>query len=232
MPIKQWLLNKKHKCLDCDKLIGYRATRCRACASVSTSGKFHYRWAGGTSKCIKCGKQLHWYKTRYCRSCWHQVQSSGEHYYYTGESKKIQHCIHCGKKINNHCWRTGKRGCPSCSAKIRSAEIPNKLILRPNQMELNLYKLLKSLFCDKYKYVGNGKFYIDRFNPDFIDKRSKKIIEFNGTYWHTKDAYVINKDKEKVEMYKKYGYNFLTIWQEELKDINKLRIKLQRFDKR
>jgi len=40
------------------------------------SGKNHYNWKGGLSKCLKCGKPLIWRTSkRWCRDCYHQ---SGE----------------------------------------------------------------------------------------------------------------------------------------------------------
>jgi hypothetical protein len=43
--------------------------------------------------------------------------------------------------------------------------------------------------------------------PDFIDTNSKKIIEFDGTYWHgLVGRGNKNRDEERDEIYKKYGY--------------------------
>lgn len=48
--------------------------------------------------------------------------------------------------------------------------------------------------------------------PDFIDVRQKKIIEFDGTYWHG----VVGRgnkqrDAERDDMYKKYGYTIMRV---------------------
>jgi len=59
--------------------------------------------------------------------------------------------------------------------------------------------LLLALTPENVTFVGNGKWWrtlkimtadglvIKHKNPDFLVKGQKKIIEFNGTYWHKDD---------------------------------------------
>lgn len=58
--------------------------------------------------------------------------------------------------------------------------------------------------------------------PDFIDVNSKKIIEFDGTYWHG----IVGRgnkqrDNERDDMYKKYGYTVKRVSEQEFK-VNKI----------
>ncbi|MFH0805971.1 MAG: DUF559 domain-containing protein [Patescibacteria group bacterium] len=85
------------------------------------------------------------------------------------------------------------------------------------------------LFYKKYKFVGNGKYWVTNFNPDFINTKSKKIIELYGDYWHNKED-VRKRDKLRIPTYKKYGYKTLVIWEKELKNIIKLTKKLGDFN--
>ena len=72
-----------------------------------------------------------------------------------------------------------------------------------------LIKLLKN-----FKYVGDGKIFLNRFCPDFINKKSKKIIELYGDYWHNKTDAIL-RDKRRIKTYKKHGYDTLVIWEHE-----------------
>ena len=103
--------------------------------------------------------------------------------------------------------------------------------LKPNKPEKALKKLLNRLLPNEYKYVGNGKIVIDRFNPDFINVNGqKKIIELYGDYWHNLSSYK-KRDRRRVRIYKKYGYKTLIIWQHELKDLNRTKNRILNFHK-
>jgi len=173
--------------------------------------------------------------------------------YIDGRTLINNHCLDCGKKIkynSKRCYKCantkklnpqyGKHQTDKTKNKISKASIKNwtnpvyrdKVIklsnlgmhLRPNTPEKILHKLLPKSF----KYVGNKNFRIDRYNPDFVDLKQKKIIELFGDYWHNLDSYK-ERDKRKLKIYKEYGYKTLIIWQRELKNINKVINKIKRF---
>ena len=96
--------------------------------------------------------------------------------------------------------------------------------LAPNKPEKELMKLLPSSFI----YVGNGSFWIDSFNPDFIDVKNKKIIEMYGDFWHNLPE-TLKRDLKRTSIYKKHGYATLIVWEHELNDISTLKFKLERF---
>ena len=103
----------------------------------------------------------------------------------------------------------------------------------PNKPEKIIIKLIKQYNLNLI-YVGDGKKWLkgqtQYFNPDFINKEKKVIVEFFGDYWHSLPG-VIEKDKERLLTYKKYGYKTLVIWGNELKNSPKLEIvnKIKRF---
>lgn len=56
---------------------------------------------------------------------------------------------------------------------------------------------------------------LDRvYKPDFIDINQKKIIEFQGSYWHT-FTHAKKRDTLKTESYKNHGYTFLLVDEKE-----------------
>lgn len=105
-----------------------------------------------------------------------------------------------------------------------------------NKKEETIYVIIKR-FSDDFLYTGNGKFWVSgtvrgilkSFNPDFIDKKRKLIIEFYGDYFHKKQK---NKENDMLreEIYLKRGHKILIIWQSELeKDINGIINKIHSF---
>jgi very-short-patch-repair endonuclease len=104
------------------------------------------------------------------------------------------------------------------------------LQIKPNKPEKLIRTLLNKQFPNEYKFVGDGRFWIERFNPDFINcNGQKKIIEMFGDYWHRNTQ---QRDKERLETYSKYGYNTLIIWEKELKNIDEIRKKIIEFQKK
>jgi len=92
-------------------------------------------------------------------------------------------------------------------------------------------KLLMSLFREHNLpifYTGSGEqlFFIDGNCPDWKVEGQKKVIEYCGVYWHTKEE--IEKRKE---LFSKEGYETLIIWEGEEKDISKLLEKVKDFVK-
>lgn len=93
--------------------------------------------------------------------------------------------------------------------------------LKPNKPEQFLIKLLNKLFPNEYKYIGNYQFFLGGKNPDFMNMNGqKKLIELYGDYWHKKES-----EQIRIDHFKKYGFDTLVIWENELK---KGRLKLRR----
>jgi len=106
----------------------------------------------------------------------------------------------------------------------------------PNQSEQILRQIIKSLDL-QYTYTGNGSFWIEGKNPDFVNTNGqKKIIELLGCYWHGCKQCYSNPDKgndldERVQLFKSFGYSTLDIWEHELKDIETVKCKILEFDR-
>ena len=100
-----------------------------------------------------------------------------------------------------------------------------KKISRPNKSEIKLDTILKSLNLP-YKYVGDRSFLINWKNPDFVNVNGKKkVIELFGDYWHQND-----NPQNRIDLFKKYGYECLVIWENELKSLDGLKLKLIKFE--
>lgn len=85
---------------------------------------------------------------------------------------------------------------------------------RPTEPERKLIDIVEE-FQLPFKYVGDGKFVVDSMNPDFIDTLGlNKIVEVFGDYWHKDED-----PQERIDAFKKYGYDCLVIWEHELKNL-------------
>lgn len=108
-----------------------------------------------------------------------------------------------------------------------------KMRIKPNRPEKRLRYLLEALFPGEYRYVGDGKVWINGKNPDFINVNGqKKIIELFGTYWHSKRCTGINNTehrRQREAIFAKYGYRTLIVWQWELENIQRLKGKIKKF---
>lgn len=70
-----------------------------------------------------------------------------------------------------------------------------------------------------FNYVGNGQIWFQGdkhiFNPDFLSKNPKHIIEIFGDYWHNLPENK-SKDQERFLTYSRHGYKCLVVWEHEL----------------
>jgi G:T-mismatch repair DNA endonuclease (very short patch repair protein) len=171
----------------------------------------------------KCGKELNvntvLYGTNQCHSCF---LKSGKANLKDGRSLKIYYCKDCNKELEG--YRAIR--CQSCETKRRY--ILGLLSPEKTLPEIHLEKILNKLYNKQYRFVGNGKYWITNFNPDFVDIKNKRIIEMFGDYWHNREE-IIKRDKIRIKTYQKYGYSTLIIWEHELKNQNNLILKLRRF---
>lgn len=103
-----------------------------------------------------------------------------------------------------------------------------KLAIRPNKSETIILNLLNDLYPNEWKYTGDFSFMINGKNPDFTNcNGKKKLIELFGDYWHKGED-----PQDRINIFKKFGYDTLVIWESELKDINKVKNKIIKFNKR
>jgi hypothetical protein len=96
------------------------------------------------------------------------------------------------------------------------------LAARPTYPERQLDALLKELFHNEYKYVGDGQVIMAGKCPDFINVNGqKKIIELFGRRWHKTED-----ELTRVNTFAPFGYETLIVWSEELQDVETLKRKL------
>ena len=94
----------------------------------------------------------------------------------------------------------------------------------PNKSELKALQLINSYSRIRFKYVGAGRdaILINGYSPDFINKRKRIIILYNGIHWHLDVFGLTNtpqnkKIRERIEKkpFIKAGYRVRFIWEDE-----------------
>lgn len=151
------------------------------------------------------------------------------------------HSVETRKKISK--MRKGKRNSPATEFKKgepRTIEIQKKatkkalshLSERPTKPEQIFLDICKK-YNLPFKYVGDGKFWIENINPDFVDCNGRKIaVEIFGGYWHSpiynsKISYDRTYDGRK-KILKKYGWSCIIFWDDELMNDDAEKIVLKR----
>lgn len=99
--------------------------------------------------------------------------------------------------------------------------------LSPNKPEKAMMQIIKENKFP-FNYVGDGKVILGGFNPDFLSKNPKHIIEVNGDYWHNLPK-VKEKDKRKLRAYASLGYKTMIVWEHELREPEKVAERMERF---
>ena len=64
-----------------------------------------------------------------------------------------------------------------------------------------------------------------------IDFKNKSIIELYGDYWHNRPE-SLKRDKNRIKIFKSYGYRTLIIWEHELQNEPSLKSKILKFNKK
>lgn len=108
---------------------------------------------------------------------------------------------------------------------------------KPNRKEKRLDKVLQRNFPNEWKYVGDGQFVIGGLCPDWTNVNGKKkVIDLFGCFYHgcpEHYPYVKVKPRFKEDarraIFKKYGFDYLVVWEHELKDERALMEKLREF---
>lgn len=160
-----------------------------------------------------------------------QSKSNKERYKDPTERKKTSNLIkkayidkpELRVKASNH----AKKLWADPNSKFNSLEyLENRVKLlnnRPTKPEKNLQIVLDFLKDTSFIYTGDGTFWINRKNPDFVDKKNKKIIEIFGDYYHSEKFRRNNGDfknndehiKERINHFKESGYDCIVIWEHE-----------------
>jgi len=97
---------------------------------------------------------------------------------------------------------------------------------KPNNPE-SFLQIKFWIWCQTIIYSGDYSVVINGKNPDFICLEKKKIIEFNGSYWHRNDI-----PGEHERFFAEVGYDTLILVDKDLLDMEALRIKIDTFMER
>ena len=144
-------------------------------------------------------------------------------------------CLDCG----THITFTAKR-CKKCAAVLmphvhikerpwlRTREAIKKSLRRHpvSSLETKFQEIING-YNLPYKYVGNGKFFIERKNPDFINiNGEKKAVEVYARKHKEKmKGITINQWKnERKKVFAKYGWELLFFDETELNEKNILSV--------
>lgn len=97
--------------------------------------------------------------------------------------------------------------------------------IRPNKPETFVLHFLNKFYPGEYRYTGDFSFIIKGKSPDFTNcNGQKKVIEFNGSYWHRNDI-----PGQREDFFAQFGYDTLILTDSDLLDIEKLKIKVDEF---
>ena len=140
------------------------------------------------------------------------IALKGKHH--SEETKLKMSNAHKGEKNHNygthHSQETKRK--ISEGLKRRTKEQIRKCFQRriPSSLENKFQGIIDKYFLP-YKYVGNGKFFIERYNPDFININNEKIaIEVYATYYKLKNSIGIEEwKKQRAKVFKQYGWKII-----------------------
>lgn len=138
-------------------------------------------------------------------------------------------CVDCQKRISFAAQR-----CKSCAAKLmphtsmkqkpwlRTPEATKKALRRHpiSSLEDKFQKIIDKHKLP-YKYVGNGKFLIERKNPDFINiNGEKKAVEVYARRHKEKlrNTTIDEWKKNRKEVFARYGWNIIFFDETQLND--------------
>jgi len=154
----------------------------------------------------------------------HPVKEFKKGYHPPTEFKKGHHPAN-EFKLGHPAWNKGKKDPFEVRQKKSQAE--RRLVFnKPTELEKKLITLIKENSLP-FRYVGNGEIWIGGKCPDFFNTNgSKQLIELFGIYWHP-----VFDTAKRIEHFRKYGFNTLVIWEDELDNKVKLIRKIRKFAK-
>ena len=157
-------------------------------------------------------------------------------------SQEVRDKISKTEKAHPHTYDQYQKSCRKLRTVWDDPIIVKKMFAglnkRPTIPEKTVEKILNQNFPNEYKYVGNGNFTLGRKCPDFLNVNGqKKIIEVFGRIFHDPEAAVYSvkprydqTEQGRIELFKKYGFNTLIIWDDELEDENTVIDKIREFN--
>ena len=139
-------------------------------------------------------------------------------------NSKLDHSKNQVKKMGDYFRKLWKN--PEYRNNKLNEMIKNQTIC-PTSLEKQINQINK-LNKIPFQFIANKKIRIGKFYPDFINNKSKKIIEVYGEYHHNLPK-VKKRDKKRVSNYKNNNFQTLIIKQKELKNPQKVTEKIVNF---
>lgn len=202
------------------RCVGVICCNCKELRYVILDGlKHRMKKAVFTGRCEKCRIRPGLYVKTTCDFCGSEIESKrcnfkcNEHHFcnqvcynkwavLTGSRRRKHNMSDAGRKVLSEKIKGFKN--PRYQAKPIFTE-PEILLM----LVIDEYKL-------PYKFVGDGSFWIENINPDFVNTNNEKIvIEVFGDYWHNRPN-TIKRDFEKGRLLKEYGWRRLILWERDL----------------
>ena len=200
------------KCLNCNKETKNPKFCSHKCYSLHKKGKTYeelspilaQRKTGIYFKCTICDKITYRKKFRLTKQ-----GKEITNFYCSGKCRILGL-----KKFGS--WSKGLTCATDERVKDNHIKIHSSLTRFPNKAEMKLDEILQKAFPKEWKYVGDGRFLIEGYSPDFINVNGKKqIVEMFGDYWHQGQNPI-----KRINLFKQYGYKCVVIWERELKNPN------------
>lgn len=152
--------------------------------------------------------------------------NSGKKGCYSEETIKMMESSHKGQTA----WNKGKHF--SDDAKRKMSLVHKKMFLDPDYRRKIFTRRIPSSLEMKFKdiaeklempytYVGNGKFWIENVNPDFINTDGKKIaveVYYRGFKERYRNGGIAGWKGRRVKICKKYGWNIVFFNECEVKE--------------
>lgn len=130
-------------------------------------------------------------------------------------------CKECGRQFKvypTQIRRTGGKFCSiSCASKYRIKHSKINWNKKPTKPELQMIGLIEK-YNLPYKYTGDGSFWIEYLNPDFVECNGRKVaLEVFGDYWHNRKnmSYCQTLEGRKAIL-ERYGWKLVVVWEHEL----------------
>lgn len=154
-------------------------------------------------------------------------------------SKKISESLKQLYRKGMTPWNKGKKGI-HLSPETEFQNLPKHMHLKASRrgaivarkrMNIRPTKPEKKFIgiCAKYsfplKYVGDGSFWVDGKNPDFVSADGqRKIVEIFGDYWHNP-----KEEKERVAFFRERNFDCCIIWEHDLEEEEHIISKINSF---
>ena len=110
-----------------------------------------------------------------------------------------------------HSEETKRKDSIASKKKWQDPEFIKKVLKENKRRPTNPEKVFDELTPEYVRYVGNGKWWRNRHNPDFKVTGQNKVIEIYGDYWHRNDD-----PKDRIREYEEMGLACLVFWEHEV----------------